>query len=191
MEKEDKKSFLKHLGLPEKELLEFLNISKHNKIAKTNYFICEGQVPRKIAFVVKGLFRYVYTHENGNEFTKNIIAEGNFISSYSAMIYNTTSYFSIEALEDSEVLEIDYTNWIELKENNPFWNVFLVQILEKAFCIKEKRERELLLLDAEKRYEIFTSEFPNIENRISQQIIASYLGIQPESLSRLKRKIKS
>ncbi|WP_026730449.1 Crp/Fnr family transcriptional regulator [Flavobacterium denitrificans] len=191
MENEEKKSFLKHLGLPEKELQELLNITEHKKIAKTNYFIREGQVPRKMAFVVKGLFRYVYTHENGNEFTKNIIAEGNFISSYSAMIYNTTSYFSIEALEDAEILEIDYKDWIEIKEKNPFWNTFLVQILEKAFCIKEKRERELLLLDAEKRYGIFTAEFPDIENRVSQQIIASYLGIQPESFSRLKRKNKT
>ncbi|MDP5200943.1 Crp/Fnr family transcriptional regulator [Flavobacterium sp. DG2-3] len=191
MENEDKKSFLEHLALPEKELQELLIISQFNKIAKGDYFIKEGQVPRKMAFLVKGLFRYVYTHENGNEFTKNIIAEGNFISSYSAMIYNTPSYFSIEALEDSEILEIEYSDWIGMKERNPFWNLFLIQILEKAFYIKEKRERELLLLDAEKRYEIFTAEFLDVENRVSQQIIASYLGIQPESLSRLKRKIKS
>jgi CRP-like cAMP-binding protein len=188
MGNEDKKSFLSPLGLPEKGLQELVNISEHKIIQKGNYFIKEGQVPRKMAFVIKGLFRYVYTHENGNEFTKNIIAEKNFVSSYSAMIYNTPSYFSVEALEDAEILEIDYAYWLKIKENNPFWNAFLVQVLEKAFYVKEKRERELLLLDAEKRYEIFTTEFPNIENRISQQIIASYLGIQPESLSRLKRK---
>lgn len=191
MKNEDKKSFLSHLGLSEKELQELINISKHKVIQKGNYFIKEGQVPRKMAFVIKGLFRYVYTHENGNQFTKNIIAENNFVSSYSAMIYNTHSYFAVEAMENSEILEIDYTNWLDIKEKNPFWNAFLVQILEKAFYIKEKRERELLLLDAEKRYEIFTAEFPNIENRVSQQIIASYLGIQPESFSRIKRKIRT
>lgn len=191
MENENKKSFLANLGLPEKELQELVNISKHKTIQKGNYFISEGQIPRKMAFIIKGLLRYVYTHENGNEFTKNIIAEKNFVSSYSAMIYDTPSYFSVEALEDTEIFEIDYADWLGIKEKNPFWNVFLVQVLEKAFCVKEKRERELLLLDAEKRYEIFITEFPNIENRVSQQIIASYLGIQPESLSRLKRKMKS
>ncbi|PXY40450.1 Crp/Fnr family transcriptional regulator [Flavobacterium cheongpyeongense] len=191
MENEKKKSFLNHLNLPGKELQELLNISEYKKINKGNYFINEGQVPRKMAFVIKGLFRYVYTHENGNEFTKNIIAEKNFISSYSAMIYNTPSYFSVEALEDAEILEIDFVDWLGIKEKNPFWNAFLVQVLEKAFYIKEKRERELLLLDAEKRYEICMTEFPNIENRVSQQIIASYLGIRPESLSRLKRKRKT
>ena len=95
METGDKKTFLSHLGLPEKELEELVTISEHKKIQKGNYFIKEGQQPRKMAFVIKGLFRYVYTHENGNEFTKNIIAEKNFISSYSAMIYSTPSYFGM------------------------------------------------------------------------------------------------
>lgn len=191
MEQIDQKSVLKYLALPEKELEELLSISAHKKINKGNYFITSGQVPRKMAFVVKGLFRYVYIHENGNEFTKSIITENNFISSYSAMIHNDASYFSIEALEDAEILEIDYQNWLEIKEKNSFWNVFLLHILEKGFCIKEKRERELLLLDAERRYDLFIKEFPNLEHRISQQIIASYLGIQPESLSRIRKKHKT
>jgi CRP-like cAMP-binding protein len=191
MESTDQKSILKYLALPEKELEELFNISSHKKINKGSCFITAGQIPRKMAFVVKGLFRYVYVHENGNEFTKSIITENNFISSYSAMIHNSASYFSIEALEEAEILEIDYQCWLEVKEKNPFWNVFLLKILEKGFCIKEKRERELLLLDAEKRYNLFITEFPNLENRISQQIVASYLGIQPESLSRLRRKYKT
>ena len=191
MESTDRKSILKYLALPEKELEELLDISLHKKINKGSCFITSGQIPRKMAFVVKGLFRYVYVHENGNEFTKSIITENNFISSYSAMIHNSASYFSIEALEEAEILEIDYQCWLEVKEKNPFWNVFLLKILEKGFCIKEKRERELLLLDAEKRYDLFINEFPNLENRISQQIVASYLGIQAESLSRLRRKYKT
>lgn len=191
MESDNIKTVLNHLALPEKELQELLNISEPKIIQKGDCFIREGQVPKKMALVIKGLFRYVYTHSNGNEFTKSIITENNFISSYSAMIHNTGSYFSIEALEDAEILEIDYVSWLAIKEKNPFWNLFLIKILEKAFCIKEKRERELLLFDAEKRYGIFISEFPNIENRISQLIIASYLGIQPESLSRLKKKYKT
>lgn len=191
MEDIDRESILKYLILPEKELKELLSISVHKRIRKGSYFITAGQVPRKMAFVIKGLFRYVYIHENGNEFTKSIIAENNFISSYSAMINESPSYFFIEALEDAEILEIDYQSWLEIKEKNPFWNVFLLKIIEKGFSIKEKRERELLLLDAEKRYDIFINEFPNLENRVSQQIVASYLGIQPESLSRIRKKHKS
>lgn len=188
MESENIKTVLNNLALPEKELQELLNISEPKIIHKGDCLISEGQVPRKFAFVIKGLFRYVYTHSNGSEFTKSIIVENNFISSYSAMIHNRGSYFSIEALEDADILEFDFESWLAIKEKNPFWNLFLIKMLEKAFCVKEKRERELLLFDAEKRYDIFISEFPNIENRVSQLIIASYLGIQPESLSRLKKK---
>lgn len=187
----DKKAILNSLRLPEKELEELSNICEHKIIDKGDYFIVAGQIPRKMAFVLKGLFRYVYSNENGNEFTKSIITENNFISSYSAMIHNSISHFSVEVLEEAEILEIDYLRWLEMKEKNSFWNGFLLQILEKAFCVKEKRERELLLLDAEKRYEIFVAEFPNLESRVSQQIIASYLGIQPESLSRIRRKFKT
>ena len=187
----DKKAMLNSLRLPEKELEELSNICEHKIMDKGDYFIAAGQIPRKMAFVFKGLFRYVYSNENGNEFTKSIITENNFISSYSAMIHNSASYFSVEVLEEAEILEIDYLRWLEMKEKNSFWSVFLLQILEKAFCVKEKRERELLLLDAEKRYEIFVAEFPDLENRVSQQIIASYLCIQPESLSRIRRKFKT
>ncbi|RXM43142.1 cyclic nucleotide-binding protein [Flavobacterium sp. YO64] len=187
----DKKAILDSLRLPENELEELSNICEHKIIDKGDYFIVAGQIPRKMAFVLKGLFRYVYSNENGNEFTKSIITENNFISSYSAMIHNSISHFSVEVLENAEILEIDYLRWLEMKEKNSFWSVFLLQILEKAFCVKEKRERELLLLDAEKRYEIFVAEFPNLESRVSQQIIASYLGIQPESLSRIRRKFKT
>ena len=178
------------LNLPEKELGELKAISQFKKINKNDYFISQGQIPRKIAFVCKGLFRYVYIHPNGNEFTKSIIAENSFITSYSAMIHNDPSYFFIEALEESEILEIDYQNWLELKERSLFWTTFLLKMIETGFCVKEKRERELLLLDAEERYEIFITEFPQLENRVSQQITASYLGIKPESLSRIKRKKK-
>ncbi|MFH7014232.1 Crp/Fnr family transcriptional regulator [Flavobacterium sp. FlaQc-52] len=191
MKKEDTETIFAGLNLPEKEQRELYGISQFKKIEKNEYFIAEGQVPRKLAFVVKGLFRYVYIDQKGNEFTKGIISENSFISSYSAMIHGNPSSFFIEALEESEILEIEYHNWLEIKEKNPFWTFFLLKVIEDAFCVKEKRERELLLLDAEKRYEIFIEEFPHLENRISQQILASYLGIKPESLSRIKKKRKT
>lgn len=191
MEKGSAETILSCLNLPEKELGELEAIFLFKKINKNDYFISQGQIPRKMAFVCKGLFRYVYIHPNGNEFTKSIITENSFISSYSAMIHDNPSYFFIEALEESDILEIDYQNWLELKEKNPFWTAFLLKIIETGFCIKEKRERELLLLDAEERYEIFINDFPELENRVSQQIVASYLGIKPESLSRIKRKKRS
>lgn len=175
--------------LPENRIDELLTIGKEKSIATAGYFIRAGETPFKIAFVFKGLFRYVYTNDKGDEFTKAIMAENNFISSYSAMILGKPSYFSIEALESSELLEINWSDFIKLKDSDIFWVKFLMKFLEKGYMIKEKRERDLLLLDADTRYRNFLTEFPGMDQRIKQGIIASYLGIKPETLSRIRRKI--
>jgi CRP-like cAMP-binding protein len=180
--------YLKNI-LPDKRIDEFLSIGKEKTIDSSDYFIKAGQTPTKIAFVYKGLFRYVYINNNGDEFTKAILSENNFISSYSAMILNKPSYFSIEALEYSHVLEINWIDFNKLVESDVFWVKFLMKFLEKGYIAKEKRERDLLLLDAEARYKNFLTEFPGMEQRVKQGIIASYLGIKPETLSRIRRKI--
>jgi CRP-like cAMP-binding protein len=175
--------------LPEKKIDEFLSITREKSINTSNYFIRAGEVPMKIAFVASGLFRYVYTNENGDEFTKGIIVENLFLSSYSSMIMEKPSYFSIEALEDSKILEVSWKDFSPLLRDDIFWVKFLLKFVEKGFMIKEKRERDLLLLDAETRYKNFLIEFPGMDQRIKQGIIASYLGIKPETLSRIRRKI--
>lgn len=175
--------------LPPDRIREITEIGKKSCIEPGDNFIRAGEIPSKFGFVSSGLFRYLYISDKGQEFTKGIIREGNFISAYSAMITHTPSFFFVEALEKSEVLEISYHSWLKLKASDPFWTGFLLKFVEKGFIIKEKRERDLLLLDAETRYRNFLEEFPGMEKRIKQTIIASYLGIQPESLSRIRKKI--
>ncbi|WP_343624233.1 Crp/Fnr family transcriptional regulator [Flavobacterium lindanitolerans] len=181
------KDVLKRLGIPEKQAAELLSISRTKSISRGEDYISAGQTPKTFAIVINGLFRYYYIDEKGNEFTKGFIPAATVLSAYSAMRYETSSFFYIQALEDSEILEIDYKKWLLLQQEDSFWDKFLIQALEKGYFIKEKRERELLLLDAEARYKIFTTEFPDLEKRIKLQIVASYLGIQPESLSRIRK----
>jgi CRP-like cAMP-binding protein len=175
--------------LPEDRLNEFLSIGKEKSISANDYFIRAGETPGKIAYVSEGLFRYVYINSNGNEFTKGIIMKNFFLSSYSAMIMNRPSYFSIEALEDSKVLEILWNDFTQLTNKDIFWLRFLLKFVEKGYMIKEKRERDLLLLDAQTRYKNFLIEFPGMDQRIKLGIIASYLGIKQETLSRIRKKI--
>ena len=177
--------------LPDHRIAELLAMGKEKSISASDYFIKAGETPLKIAYVTKGLFRYVYTNGKGDEFTKGIIVENFFLCSYSAMILGKPSHFSIEALEDSQVLEIIWQDFTHLLEGDIFWVKFLLKFVEKGFMIKEKRERDLLLLDAETRYKNFLEEFPEMDQRIKQSIIASYLGIQPETLSRIRKKIIS
>lgn len=176
------------LILPPDKIDSLLAIGRQRSMKAFELFIQHGEVPGKIAFVYAGLFRYVYVNEKGNEFTKGIITENTFISSYSAMILNKPSYFSIEALEDAELLEIVWTDFKHLMDTDFFWISFLMRFLEKGYIIKEKRERDLLLLDAETRYKNFLIEFPGVDQRVKQSVVASYLGIKPETLSRIRGK---
>jgi len=175
--------------MPEQRVDEFLAIGKPKKVKVSEYFLKAGEIPFKIAWVSTGLFRYVYINDNGDQFTKGIIQEANFLSSYSAMITGSPSYFFIEALEDSEIFEVQFAAFQELMNKDGYWVKFLLKMVEKGFMIKEKRERDLLLLDAETRYQHFLKEFPGLDQRIKQTIIASYLGIKPETLSRIRKKM--
>jgi CRP-like cAMP-binding protein len=177
--------------IPDNELNKLLEISHEKKIKKGEFFIKENVIPRDIGFVVKGLFRYFYVDKKGNEFTKGFFPENTFITSYSALIQNRESYFTIEALEDSTIIVFDYIKWKELSEKKLCWNKFLLFLVEKGYCIKEAREREFLLFSAEERYKSFLENYPGLEKRIKQHVIASFLGITPVALSRVRKKMKS
>lgn len=176
-------------GLPDEEIQNFVSMAKIVEIAKGDYFLRQGEVPQSFAFVLTGLFRYSYLSESGKEFTKGFFPENAFISSYSARIQNRGSYYSIEALEDSTAIVIDYRAWMELAEDKLCWYRFLLALLEKGYCAKEEREREFLLFDAKARYQAFLSRYPGLEQRIRQHHIASYLGITPVALSRIRKEM--
>lgn len=175
--------------LPIDEENKLLALGKEAWLKRGELFINEGEVPRKFAFVNKGLFRYYYVDQKGNEFTKGFFAENTFLSSYSAMVLSGQSHFSIEALEDSEIVVFNFNQWKELLSQHICWNQLLISVLEKAFIKKEKREREFLLFDAEKRYTLFLQEQPDLDRRIKQNMIASYLGITNVALSRVRKKM--
>ena len=186
-------SFIKTLNsvveIPEDQIERVLTISRIKKINKDDCFIREGEKPYSFAYVYSGLFRYYYIDNKGNDFTKGFMLENSFITSYSALIQNRESYFSIEALEDAEIIEIDYEKWKTISNNKLCWHKFLLSLVEKGYCIKEAREREFLLFDAEKRYKSFLNFFPGLDKRIKQHLIASYLGITPVALSRIRKKL--
>lgn len=109
------------------------------------------------------------------------------MSAYDAVLENKPSYFTIEALENSIIESVSYDSFIDLFSEHPCWNDFLVALLQKGSLAKVTRERELLLLDATQRYENFLKRYPDLEKRVRQNIIASYLGIAPEPLSRIRK----
>jgi CRP-like cAMP-binding protein len=177
------------IDLPAEQETEVLKNCTIKHIKKGEHFINAGDIPDKFAFNLQGLFRYYYIDKKGNDFTKGFMPEGSTLSSYSAMIQKRESFFYIEALEDSIIAVLNYNDWKRLLNSHVCWKLFLISLLEKGYCVKESRERELLIHDAEERYNIFRQTFSNIEHRLKQRYIASYLGITPVALSRIRKKM--
>jgi len=173
--------------IPNKELKKIKSIAKVEQIKKGEYFLRQGEKSSDFAFNVSGLFRVTYLSEKGKEFTKNFLVENDFLISYSALIEDRESYFSIEALENATIIVIDFYQWKELFEDEISWHKLLIHFLEKFFSEKEKREREFLLYDAQTRYRSFLNTYPNLAKRVKQYHLASYLGITPVALSNLKK----
>ncbi len=178
------------IDVPKEQENKFCSLISVKHIKKGEIFLSEGQSARTIAFIKSGLFRYYYIDNKGNEFTKGFFVENSVLISYSAILEKRSSYFTIQALENSEIEIIDYIKSQKLFTEHPCWNSFLVVQLQKALIMKVERERELLLFDAEQRYRAFLQQFPNLEKRIKQHMIASYLGITPQTLSRIRKKMK-
>lgn len=185
-----KETVISLTGLPAYAASQLLGVGKQVDLPKGDFFIRAGEQPRKMGLVLHGLFRYVYTDREGNEYTKAFMPAASFLSSYSSMIRAEPSYFAIEALEDATVLSFDYTAWQQLRKEDPIWNNLLLEMLEKGYSAKERRERELLLLSAEERYQNFCEMYAGLIGRVKQHQIASFLGIKPESLSRIRKKMK-
>ncbi len=178
------KSFV---DVPKSEQDKLTSLIKIRRISKGEVYLLKGQSARTISFVNEGLFRYFYVNKKGNDLTKVFIPENFILLAYSSILEKRGAYYTIEALEDSEIEEIEFTKFDELCYNHPCWNSFLLKILQNALLIKEQREREFLMFNAGQRYASFLCKFPDLEGRIPQHFIASYIGITPETLSRLRK----
>lgn len=183
------KSLLESAGVSPASAAELLEPGILQQIQKEEAFLMAGEIPNRFAISLSGLFRYYYPMDDGREFTKGFFPELSFLSSYSAMIQETPSRFTIQALEDSKILVFHHSDLKKLiNKNNDIKNL-LLHLLEQGFITKETREWEFLCLDAEQRYHNFRNRYPGLESRIKQHMVASYLGINPVTLSRIRKKL--
>lgn len=175
--------------IPETEWLWFSSKLQRQTVRKHGHFIRSGDQARSIAFCSEGLFRFYYDLEQGEEKNKSFCGNGEFVAAFSSLLLQEPSRFHIQALEDSELWVTSYTDFVSLYERHPCWERLQRRLAERLFVKKEQREMELLLCSAEQRYRIFIREYPDLHKRIPQYHIASYLGITPVALSRIRRRM--
>lgn len=175
--------------IPLEEWNAFKALAAYRSIAKNAHFVREGGPTDSIAICVSGLFRLYYTTPDGSEYNKSFCGKNDFLASYSALLLNTPSFFSVQALMDSELVVIRFADFQALYARNVCWERLGRILIERLFVKKETRERELLMLSAEKRYLLFIEKYGHHAKNIPQYHIASYLGITPVALSRIRGKL--
>lgn len=162
------------------ELLHF------RKYKKGEQFVTLGQEPRKVAFIINGLFSQNYLTENGDVVIKYFFPEQCTIASMSAMLSQRPSLFYFEAIEESTVWEYDFFEFKKLFDRYPDIAQFYIQYNELHWIVeKEPLEITLRAETSARRYDHFLRKYPQLVKRLKKHHIASYLGITPTQLSRI------
>ncbi len=171
------------------ELSVIDEIFKLSIIKKNEFFIRAGENPDRFGIIISGLFRYFYIDNKGTEYTKYFAIENDLLISYSAILSGEVSKFYIESLENSEILISSYKKFNALTQNSLSWNKIARKLIEQQYIKKEIREYRFLFNDAKTRYLHFLEDYPGLIDRVKHYHIASYLGITPVALSRIRKKI--
>ncbi len=162
------------------------------EVSKGKLVLRGGDMARYIHFVNKGCLRTFYIDKNGNTYNKNLFLEGSFAASKVSLLTKSPSYFSIEALEDTILYNINFEQYKALQEKHHDLQRFYVTYIEQNWIInREQNEIALVMTGAKDRYLKFLSENEGIEKRIAQHHIAGHLGITPTQLSRIRKSLKS
>jgi CRP-like cAMP-binding protein len=157
-------------------------------LKKGDYFARVGKVEKQMGFLTNGVIRAFFRNREGIEYNKTFFTENEFFGPYASLVTRQPNQINIQALTDCQILVADYQSVTKLYGEHRQIESMARLVAEHYFVIKEKREIELVLLQADERYKIFLQEYPNLENLIPQYHIASYLGITPTQLSRIRAK---
>lgn len=170
------------LNLEEKLTIQFLK--------KGDLLTRNGEVCKQVSFINKGLLRMYYITD-GREIATSFVPENNYLAQYDSFLTRQPSTGNIDALEDCELINLSYDNMQKLYNEKPVFQVFGRKIAEILFIMLSTQTNNLLTLSPEERYRKVVETQPYIIQRVPQYMIASYIGITPEHLSRLRKKMTS
>ncbi len=154
-------------------------------LKKGDHLIREGETSSSVYFIHSGLLR-AYLNLDAKEATSEFFFEGSFAGTFTAFSLKQVTMLNVQALEDSVLVEFQ-EEWLQYQyKQSPSWLALGKYIFEMAFINKCQRESSFLSHSAVQRYLFLIDQYPWIEERVSLHHIASYLGIRPESLSRIR-----
>lgn len=172
------------------EELNFLSSGlKITELQPKHFFIHANAIQQEIGYVYTGLLRAFYVDENGNEITVNFIPENRYAIHYSAFISRTPSKYYFQCLEPTILVTLSYDYIQDGYEKYSNIDRYGRLVAESVLKFQQKRIESFLFENAEQRYLDFIQENPNLFNRISLSHLSSFLGIERQSLTRIRQKL--
>ncbi|PID67921.1 MAG: hypothetical protein CR968_04105 [Flavobacteriia bacterium] len=182
--------FLNEFEPVDESLKQQLEPYFEQKTFKKGDVLCrEGEVPEVCYFLNDGIVRGYLKHQDHKEYNRVFFTKHEMMASFSALIQKIPSAITLECLTDCEVLVIDYEQIIRLEEQYTVLYKIHIKVLEEFFIKRETEIIQLATMDATRRYLSLRQRIPQLDNKIPQFHIASYLGITPVQLSRIRKKL--
>ena len=149
----------------------------------------EGKIPQYLYFVVSGYMRLFHYNENGDEITSHINCPPGFITSYFNFINQTNATENVECITECELLRITKSNLDLITSKSDSFKDFSIWVFQQSIAYNENRSKELATLTAEQRYQKLIDNYPHIIYNVPLQYIASFLGMNSKSLSRIRKQM--
>jgi len=178
--------FRRLVDFSDEEFEEVKDFFHPQKIKKGEFLCVPGETAHEIGFILKGAFRIFYLVE-GKESTRFLGCENIFITSSPSFTSQTPSIEYVEALENAELLMLSFQDLQAMYRLSHKWERMVRLLAEYSYVEQQQRIYSLIALSAQERYESLVQNRPDLIQRIPQYIIANYLGISPETLSRIRK----
>lgn len=183
------RSFSEKVPLTAEEQEQIKDHLTPKKLRKKQYLLQEGDTCKSIAFVEKGALRAYSVDESGAEHIVQFALEGWTISDLYSFLTTEPATYNIDALEDSELVLISKGAHEELLRTVPKYETYIRLQITGAYLALQRRLTSIISLPLEERYKTFTALYPNIVQRVPQHMVASYMGLTPETLSRVRKRM--
>ncbi len=182
-------NFSRHVRLSQSEATRIRTELKAGQVEKNTILLAPGRICRDIFYVESGCLRLFYTDDQGAEHNIMFCPEGWWAADMQSFSSQTPAFYQVEALEDSKIMSIGYYELEGLYIAVPKLERFFRILTQNGFSLYLGRVNSNLSKTAEERYMMFREQYPGLEQRITQKQIASYLGITPVFLSRIRKRL--